>query len=394
MPFSYNNLSSKSQYICFSLIALRNAKIAIVCDWLTNQGGAEKVVLGLHRLFPAAPIYTALYNPKKVEGFQHARIHTSSLQKIPLLRRRHQLLLSLMPSAFENFNLDDFDLVISSSHSCAKGIVLKPQTLHVCYCHSPMRYAWDNHQKYIREYSTISLIKKSAQFLMHKIRLWDRLSADRVDHFIANSAYIGQRIAKFYRRKSVTIHPFIDPASFSSGERSDFFLAVGRLTSYKKFDLLVEAFNTNGLPLKIAGTGNMENRLRDRAGKNIEFLGFVSDSKLKELYSTARALVFPQKEDFGIIPLEAMASGCPVIAYGRGGALETIVDQKTGLFFHQQSPESLNQAIEQFQGCRFDHEAIARHGKSFSQERFNRQMLDYLHKIWHLHQLTLQHDRQ
>ena len=367
---------------------LNSAKIAIVCDWLTTQGGAEKVILGLHKLFPQAPIFTSLYNPEKIKGFENAEIHTSGLQKIPFIKHRHQLLLNFMPSVFENFNLNDFDIVISSSHSCAKGVLLKPGTLHVCYCHSPMRYAWDNHQKYIREYSTNKLIKKSAEIFIHKIRQWDRLSADRVDNFIANSNYIGQRIYKFYRRHSVTIYPFIKPQEFYHQERKPFYLAVGRLTSYKKFDLIVDAFNQNGLTLKIAGTGGMEKDLKAKAGKNIEFLGYVPDTELRDLYGTARALIFPQKEDFGIIPLEAMASGCPVIAFAQGGSLETVINGKTGVLFPEQSITSLNRAIEIFQDTTFDVDYIMKHAQKFSNERFNEQITDYLSKLWNIHQLS------
>lgn len=369
---------------------LNSAKIAIVCDWLTTQGGAEKVILGLHKLFPHAPIYTSLYAPENFSEFKHVEVNSSYLQKLPLLNKKHHLLLNFMPGAFESFNLNDFDIVISSSHSCAKGVLLKPQTLHVCYCHSPMRYAWDNHKKYIREYSTNILIKKTAELLIHKIRLWDRLSADRVDHFIANSNYIGQRIKKFYKRKSVTIYPFINPKEFYQQNRSPFFLAVGRLTSYKKFDLIVDAFNKNGLPIKIAGTGGMENALKSNAKKNIEFLGYVSDQELRELYSKSQALIFPQKEDFGIIPLEAMASGCPVIAYGKGGALETIIHGKTGVHFDEQTVESLNEAIINFQSTQFAPETIVNHAEKFSIERFNQQMLEYIAKVWEKHQLSNQ----
>lgn len=367
---------------------LNSAKIAIICDWLTTQGGAEKVILGLHKLFPQAPIYTSLFIAEKFKEFKYADIRTSSLQNLPYVRKKHQLLLNFMPSAFESFNLNDFDIVISSSHSCAKGVILKPKTLHICYCHSPMRYAWDNHKKYIREYSTNTLIKKSAELFMHKIRLWDRLSADRVDHFIANSNYIGQRIAKFYKRKSVTIYPFINPKEFHNNKRSPFFLAVGRLASYKKFDLIVEAFNKNGLPIKIAGTGSMDSYLKTKAKQNIEFLGYVSDQELRNLYATAQALIFPQKEDFGIIPLEAMASGCPVIAYAKGGALETIIHGKTGVHFHEQSTESLNQAISDFQSTVFNVNSIISHAEKFSRERFNEEMLNYVAKLWQSYQLS------
>ena len=361
--------------------SLQKANIAIVCDWLTTAGGAEKVILGLHQLFPNAPIYTSVYNPNKVKGFEDARIITSKVQNIPLFRQHH-ILFNLLPAIFESFDLSKYDLVISSSSSCAKGIITKPHTIHVCYCHSPMRYAWDNHQKYIREYKVNSIVKKCAQLLIPKFRLWDRLSADRVDHFIANSNYIGKRIQKFYRRKSVTIYPFIQPNDFYSTKQEDFFFAVGRLTSYKKFDLIVDAFNKNGLPIKIAGTGNMEKSLRSKANKNIEFLGFTDNELLKKLYASAKALILPQKEDFGITPLEAMASGCPVIAFGSGGALETVIDKKTGLFFAEQSVDSLNEAITRLESYKFDREEIIKHAQKFSQEHFNKQLLKYLDKVF------------
>lgn len=371
-------------------MSLKNLKIAIVCDWLTNQGGAEKVILGLHQLFPHAPIYTSLYNPEKIKGFEKAEIHTSFLQNLPFAKSHHQFFLGLMPRAFESFNLDQYDIVISSSHSCAKGIIVKPGTMHVSYCHSPMRYAWENHQNYLKEYPVSNLTKKLAQLFIHNIRLWDRLSADRVDHFIANSDYIKKRIQKFYRRDATVIYPFIQPENFiSNSPKQNYYLAVGRLTAYKKFDLIVETFNTLGLPIKIVGTGPMEKRLKKIAKANIEFLGFTPDHQLKQLFSEAKALIFPQCEDFGIIPLEAMASGCPIIAFGKGGALETVLNGQTGLLFSEQNQSSLINCLHDFEAnqLNFDSEKIINHAAHFSQNRFNQELLEFLNKSWENYQL-------
>jgi len=347
-------------------------KIAIVCDWLTTPGGAVKVIHSIHTLFPQAPIYTTLFDPVRNKHFTEANIRTSYLQKLRF--KKHQILLPFMPSIFENFNLDEFDIVISSSHSCAKGIITRPSTLHICYCHSPMRYAWEDSINYINAYSTNLLVKKIAPLFLHKIRLWDRLSADRVDYFIANSRHVQQRILKYYRRPSTVIHPFVNMGQFNPGkERGDYYLAVGRLTNYKKFDLLIETFNELGYRLKIAGTGSHEKKLKKMAKNNFNFLGYVDDDRLAELYGNARALIFPQQEDFGIIPLEAMAAGCPVIAYAGGGALETVVDGESGIFFHEQTPASLKKAISNFEKKNFDPQKIRLHA-----EKFNEKVLSFI----------------
>ncbi len=365
-------------------MSLKNLKVALVCDWLTNPGGAEKVVVALHELFPHAPIYTSIADRQKIKGLEKAVIHTSSLQHYPWAKKKYQFYLGLMPQAFEKFDLSGYDLVISSSHSCAKGIITKPRTLHISYCHSPMRYAWENSHSYIQEYEVNSSVKKIAPFFMHKIRIWDRLSADRVDYFIANSKHIQNRIHKYYRRPSSVIYPFVDYKNFQNYRRSseDFFLAVGRLTPYKRFDLIIDAFNALGLPLKIVGTGVGYQKLRARAEKNIEFLGFVSNDKLAELYSRARGLVFPQIEDFGITPLEAMASGCPVIAFKKGGALETIVDKKSGIFFEEQNTASLKAAIEKFTKMDFDTQEVKAQAKKFDRAVFDDKMLDFIGRKW------------
>lgn len=367
-------------------MALNKLKIAIVCDWLTNSGGAEKIIIGLHQLFPNAPIYTSIYNPNQLHGLEKATIYTSYLQRFPFAKRRHQLYLGLMPHVFEQFNLDDYDLVISSSHSCAKGIITKPQTLHISYCHSPMRYAWENSINYIKEYEINPLLKTLAPFFIHKIRMWDRLSADRVDNFIANSNYVKDRISKFYRKPSTVIHPFIDVKKYKvNSKRDQFYLAVGRLTAYKKFDLIIETFNRLRLPLKIVGTGVSLKKLKAMAHPNIEFLGYVSDEQLHELYQKARALIFPQIEDFGITPLEAMATGCPVIAYGQGGALETVIDDETGILFKQQNVHTLMGALEKFQKKSFDTQTIRKHAEQFDRSVFNDKIVNYLEKKWENH---------
>lgn len=371
-------------------MVLKKLKLAIVCDWLTNFGGAEKIILGLHQLFPQAPIYTSIYNSSKVKGFEKAVIHTSYLQRLPWAKLHHQLYLSLMPKIFERFNLNDYDIVISSSHSCAKGIITKPETLHLSYCHTPMRYAWEDSIKYIREYQVNRFIKALAPFFIHKLRIWDLLSAQRVDAFIANSRYVQKRIFKYYRKPSTVIHPFIETKNFvPASNREDFFLAIGRLTTYKRFDLVIDTFNQLGLPLKIIGSGISAKKLRQQAKPNIEFLGYVSDEKRHELYQRARALVFPQIEDFGITPLEAMATGCPVIAYNKGGATETVLDGKTGLFFDQQNVASLKQAIEKFHSMNFKTDIIRKQAELFDQEIFNKKILDFIEKKWQHWQSTM-----
>lgn len=366
---------------------LSNLKIAIVCDWLTTSGGAEKIVHSLHKIFPEAPIYTTLFDKHRLPMFANAKIETSYLQKIPIAKKKHQLFLPFMPRIFENFDLNDFDIVISSSHSCAKGIITKPSTLHISYCHSPMRYAWENNINYINEYQVNPIFKKLAHVIIHKLRLWDRLSADRVDYFITNSNYIRRRVNKFYRRTSSVINPFVDDKFFSSNEtQGDYYLAVGRLTPYKKFDLIIDTFNKIGKPLKIVGTGVSKRKFMAKSKPNIEFLGYVEDQQLQNLYASAKALIFPQVEDFGIIPLEAMAAGTPVIAFSKGGALETVVDKKTGLFFEEQTIDSLSKALSRFENHTFDKKIIQEHASKFSEQIFQDKIIDYIGKKWQIWQ--------
>lgn len=362
---------------------LKEANIAIVCDWLTNFAGAERVILKLHNMFPNAPIYTSTFNPDKMRAFQNAVIYKSFIQKLPKAKKKHQWYLKLYPIAFEQFDLSKYDIVISSSHSCAKGIITKPETMHVCYCHSPMRYAWDNSHEYIRTYKFPWYVKRFIPRIIHKIRMWDRLAADRVDHFLTNSNYVKKRIKKYYRRDSKVIYPMVNTKDYYiSRAKKDYYLAVGRFTPYKKFDLLVDTFNELPYKLKIVGTGVEEKDLKAKAKKNIEFLGFVSDEMLKDLYANCKALVFPQVEDFGITPLEAMASGRPVIAYKKGGALETIKENQTGVFFNEQNVISLKNTVEKFENLKWDSKKIKQHTGKFDESVFEKQFIDFLKISW------------
>jgi len=358
---------------------LKNKKIAIVCDWLTNLGGAEKVIMSLHKLFPHAPIYTTLYDKSRAKGFENATIYTSFLQKIPLAKKNHTLMLSGMPLAVESFNLNDYDIVISSSHSVAKGVITKPETLHISYCHTPMRYAWEPWELEYRLQSFPKFTHNNIKKKIHRIRLWDRLTADRVDHFLVNSNYVGERVQKYYRKPSTVIHPPVSTDQFQVRSPGDYFLMVGRLISYKRFDLVIEAFNHLGKPLKIVGTGPEESKLKKMAKKNIEFMGRLSDDSLKRLYSECKALIFPQIEDFGITPVECMASGRPVIAYSEGGAKDTVMEGKTGMFFHEQTVDSLMQALSAFGEIKWDSAQIKEHAEKFSEQRFHQELMNFIH---------------
>ena len=360
---------------------LNKLRIAIVCDWLTNFAGAERVILKLHKMFPNAPIYTSVFNKEKMHGFENAVIHTSFLQKFPKAKVKHQWYLPFYPLAFEQMDLSKYDIVISSCHCASKGIVTKPETLHVSYCHSPMRYAWDNSHEYLRTYKFPWPISQFIPKIIHKIRMWDRVAADRVDQFITNSKYVEKRIEKYYKRDAEVIYPMIDAADFHLAKgKKEYFLAVGRFTPYKKFDLIVDAFNELPYKLKIVGTGKQEKELKAKAKKNIEFLGHVSEKKLRDLYANSKALIFPQVEDFGITPLESMASGRPVIAFKGGGALETVKNKSTGLFFNQQDVVHLKAAIEQFEEMKWNSKEIREHAKKFDTKVFEKKLENFLIK--------------
>jgi len=366
---------------------LQGKKVAIVCDWLTNYAGAERVIAAISEIFPEAPLYTSVYNDAKMREFNDKDVRQSFIGKLPGAKNKHQMYITLMPYAFEAMDLDEYDLVISSSHACAKGIVTSPSTIHVCYCHSPMRYVWDGCHEYVKSYGWY---RWPFRFLLDrqlsKLREWDRVASERVDHFVANSKYVSRRIKKYYGRDSDVVYPPVSVDRFElSAEPGQYYLALGRLIPYKRFDLLVDAFNKLGLPLYIIGTGKEFAYLKAKAQDNITFLGFVEEEALKNYYAHAKAFLFPQKEDFGITAIEAMSAGKPVIAYGAGGALETVVDGKTGILFDEQTVESVTRAVEKCEGMlsdgKFDTKTIRKHAEKFSKERFKEELIAILEKL-------------
>ncbi len=359
-------------------------RIALVHDHLVQDGGAEKVLLALQDVFPGAPTYTLLYDPKRVSGeFASKDIRTSFLQKIPFALRKYQWLLPLMPAATEAHDLSSYDVVISSSSAFAKGIITRPGAIHVCYCHTPTRYLWSDTHSYVQELKAPRALKAGLPILLNKLRVWDRLSADRVDRFIANSATVAGRIRKYYERPSDVIHPPVETEKFSVSEApGTYFLAGGRLVSYKRFDLIIQAFNRTGLPLKIFGDGPLAAEYRRNARPNIEFVGKVDDARKAELYRGAIAFIHPQEEDFGITALESMASGRPVIAYRKGGALETVVDGVTGEFFDDQEWEELATAVIRFDASKYDARTIREHAERFDVKAFKRRIAAYVSDAW------------
>ncbi len=360
-------------------------KIALVHDYLNQYGGAERVLEAFLEIYPKAPIYTLLYDKKRTGyAFEGRKIKTSFLQRVPLIKSHHRPFLMLMPIAVEQFDFSDFDLVLSDSASYAKGIITSPNTLHICYCHTPIRYAWDDSHKYIEEFGYPGPIKKLIPFFMNYIRLWDEKASCRVDAFIANSHFVKKRIKKYYQRDSEVIHPPVKANLFYIAQKpEDYFLVVGRFLPYKRFDLAIKAFNQLGWPLKIIGDGPDRKRLTKIAKKNIEFVGLVSDDILKYYYAHSRAMIFPQEEDFGITALESMASGRPVIAYQSGGALEIIQPGLTGLFFEKQKTEELIKVLKDFNPSDFDPEEIRQRALEFDKEKFKEKIKRFINEHRH-----------
>lgn len=360
-------------------------RICIIHDYLTHMGGGERVLDAIAQAFPDAPVYTLVYDPSQVHvSFDASRIRTSFLQKFPGARRSHRYFpLALMPLAIEQFDLSNFDVVISNQHSFGKGIIVPPHVLHISYCMTPTRYAWDGSHQYVREFSSNKWFQKFAPPAISYIRLWDYMASKRVDRYITLSKYVAKRIKKYYGRTASVMYPPVDTDRFSpSKEAGKYFLVVSRLVPYKRVDLAIAVANAMNFPLKIAGVGPEIEELRKLAGPTVEFLGFVADEDLPELYRNATALLFPQEEDFGITPLEAAASGVPTIAYAKGGALETVVPGVTGVLFDEQTPESLMAAMEIFFAHHWDKDAIVKHAHLFSRNRFIAEMKEFLARAW------------
>lgn len=359
-------------------------KIALVHDYLIQDGGAERVLMAMHEMYPEAPVYTLLHDKKRANPiFDNWDVRTSFLQSVPGGLRRYQWLLPLMPTATESYNLSDYDLVISSSSAFAKGIVTRPETLHISYCHTPTRYLWTDSLSYVEELRVPKIIKGLLPPVLSYLRLWDRMAADRVGVFAANSETVAERIRKYYGRESAVIHPPVDVESFYvSKEMGNYFLIGGRLVSYKRFDIAVKAFSQLGIPLKVFGEGPELVHLKALAKSNVQFLGRVSDAEKRELYSRCIAFLHPQVEDFGITAIEANSSGRPVIAYAKGGAVETIVSGLTGTFIQEQTWEHLAHAIIRFRPELFDAEIIRKRALVFGREIFKERMGELVQKEW------------
>ena len=357
-------------------------RVAIVHDFLLQMGGAEKVVEVLHEMFPEAPIYTSAFDPDAMPAhYGNWDIRTTFLQKLPLKKRTHRAALLLYPAAFETLDLSEFELVISSSSWFAKGVITPPHTTHICYTHTPMRLAWMPNS-YMKD-ERISLMMRALMAPgLSYLRGWDVQASMRVDHYVANSRVVADRIQKYYRRESTVIAPPVETGRFYiSPEVDDYYIMITRLAPYKRLDLAVRAFTQMGRPLKVVGTGRYMDHLKKIAGPTIEFMGHVSDNALPTLLARARAYVMPGIEDFGIAPVEANASGRPVIALGLGGALDSQIDGVTGALFREATVESLIEAVHRLDGMNFDSQQIRAHAQTFDRETFKARMSDLIARV-------------
>lgn len=361
-------------------------KVAIVHDFLLKLGGAERVVKTLADIFPKAPIYTLLYDEKATgHVFPKERVRTSFLQDYPkFIRKRYRFLIHKMPRAIEELDLDAYDLVISSSTAFSHGLITSLKTKHICYCHSPMRYAWDWANEYREENRLHGLKGLLYAPLIKYLREWDRIAADRPDMYISNSANVQRRLKKYYQEESEIIYPPVDVERFrATGHSENYFLIVSTLTPYKKIDLAVQLFNKIGRKLVIIGEGPHRKYLENIAGENIEFLGFKDDRTVKEYMENCRAFIFPGEEDFGITPVEAMACGKPVLAYGKGGVTESVISGKTGEFFFEPNVESMEDGLARlmYNEKFYKAQTIRRHAFEFSREVFEKKLMQKIRKL-------------
>ena len=374
---------------------LENMRVAIVHHWFISLAGGERVVDTIASIYPTADVFTLFLDKRKLpSALQKHNITTSFLDKAPAARRAHRHFLPFYPLAVEMLDLSGYDLVISSDSGPMKGVITDPDATHICYCHSPMRYLWDGHSQYLR--SMPPLMQPIFGLASHYVRNWDYSAAQRVDHFIANSRYVAARIHKYYRRESTVIHPPIDTSrSFLASKHEDYYLAVGRLVPYKRTDILIEACSKLGKKLVIVGDGPEMKRVKKRAGRNVEFLGEVNELQLRDVYAHCRALLFAADEDFGMVPLEAQSYGRPVIAFGKGGSLETVIgtynpsqtaDKQrmiTGVFFREQTAASLANAILSFEDSEeiFLPQQIQLHAGKFDRSIFLDRMRNYINCV-------------
>jgi len=354
-------------------------RIALVHDYLSQDGGAERVLKAFHEIWPEAPIFVLFHDKNKITYLPPELINESFIAKMPFGRSLFQWYLPMMPMATERHNLHEFDLVLSSTSAFAKGVLTRPDTLHISYCHTPPRYLWTDTHEYLAELRHSRIIKALLPGIIHKLRLWDKMSVDRVDYFIANSNTVRRRIYKYYRRDSEVMYPPVDTSQFHVAPKiCSYYVAGGRLVPYKRTDVVVKTFNRLGWPLKIFGTGPEYKSLKSIAKPNIEFLGRISDEEKSSLLSQAAAFVHPQLEDSGITPLESMASGRPVIAYSMGGATETVKSGITGTFFHKQNWESLLDTLLHFNPENWDSDHIRAHTIRFDSGNFKNTIKDFV----------------
>ncbi|MBI4999283.1 glycosyltransferase [Candidatus Gottesmanbacteria bacterium] len=362
-------------------------KVALVYDRVNKIGGAERVLLALHEIYPDAPLYTAVYNPKGAPWAKvFPKVIPSFLEKFPFAKSHHEIYPWLMPLAFESFNFDEYDLVISVTSEAAKGIITKPKTYHLCYCLTPTRYLWQSYWEYFKNPFWRVITKP----LVVRLRLWDQIASSRPDTYIAISQNVAQRIKKYYRREAEVIYPPVDLKKFApklytlhpnpySQKSSAYFLVVSRLVPYKRIDIAIKAFNKLGLPLKIVGSGVEERKLKRIARSNIEFLGQnLTDDELLQYYQNCRAIIFPGEEDFGLVPIEAQACGKPIIAFEGGGVLESVIEGVTGEFFSPQTPEALARVVKQFKDERYKPEECRKNAEKFSKENFKKKFKEYI----------------
>lgn len=358
-------------------------KIAIIHYWWISNRGGESVVADLVKIFPNADLFFHVYDEKLVKETLGSKftgkIRTSFISKLPKAKKYYQKYLLFMPIALEQLDLSGYDLVISTESGPSKGVITDPEAVYICYCFTPMRYIWDMYHQYIKNSSWITKVIFIP--VSHYLRIWDRVSSDRVDYFLSDSDFVKKRINKFYNKDATTLYPAVDISRFThEKERKKFYLYLGQLTPYKKIDLAVEAFNKLGLPLIVIGEGELLPKMKQLAKKNIIFLGRQPFEVVKEHLETCRALVFPGIEDFGIVPVEAMAAGAPVIAYAKGGAMETVVDGKTGIHFHEHSIDALKASILRIElgKINFDSSEIRQHAEKFDTKIFKKNFLLFL----------------
>lgn len=354
-------------------------KIALVHDYLAQDGGAERVLRAFHEIWPGAPIFVLFHDKKKIGYFSPDNIRQSFLKNFPFVKSCFQWYLPWMPAATEHHDLNEYDVVLSSSSGFAKGVITSPHTLHISYCHTPPRFLWADSHDYLSELKQGYLIRFLLPSLLHRLRLWDQMSAERVDKFIANSETVRQRIQKYYRRESHVIHPLVNVHLYQPPNQvGDYFVAGGRLVPYKRLDLVVKVFNRLGWPLRIFGTGTELRRLKKMSKPNISFLGKVSEAEKIILLSHAKAFIHPQLEDFGITPIESLAAGRPVIAFSQGGATETISHHHTGVFFPEQTWESLYTTLLKFDQTIWDGQKLHTESLRYHPDKFKQEILKYV----------------